>query len=107
LIKREQLPYVLRTVAATAKPGKLRIPRIDEPIVKHLSSLWKSCTGVAAASRQIESRGGPKQVFGVAFLLASDRVEAFKEALERHSDEARRLGLAYYLEGPRPAFTFT
>jgi len=107
LLKRERIPYMLRTVPATSRPGRVRIPQIDEPIAAHLGGLWKACAGVAAASRQIEARGGPKQVFGAAFLLAASRIEAFKETLEEHNGDARRLGLAYYLEGPRPPYTFT
>jgi hypothetical protein len=106
LLKRERVPYMLRTIPATSRPGKLRVPEIDAHVTAHLSQMWKACSGVASAARQIQARGGPKQVFGAAFLIGSARVEAFKETLEQLNGDARRLGLAYYLEGPKPPYTF-
>jgi hypothetical protein len=107
LLRRERAPYMLRTIPSANRPGRVRIARFDEPIVAHLNQVWKACTGVATASRQVEAHGGPKQVFGAAFLLASNRVPFFREALEHYDGDARRLGLTYYLEGPRPAYTFS
>ncbi len=106
LLARERAPYTLRTVPMSTRPGKLRIPAIDEPITAHLNALWKACGAATAASRQIEPRGGSKQVFGVAFLVASNRVDAFRETLMQFDGPARNLGLAYYLEGPHPPYTF-
>jgi hypothetical protein len=106
LLKSERVPYMVRVNPLTSRAGKLRIPPIDEPIATHLTALWKACGSVAAASRQVELWGGPHHVFGVSLLIASNRVEAFKSALEGLDGSARGLGLSYYLEGPRPPYTF-
>jgi hypothetical protein len=105
-VKRERIPYMVRVAPLTSRAGKLRTSGVAEPIAAHLGTLWKACGSVAAASRQVELHGGPHQVFGVSFLVAANRVEAFKETLERLNGPARSLGLAYYLEGPRPPYTF-
>lgn len=106
LLDLRRKPYVLRAVPATTRAGKLRILEVAEPIANHLNALWKACGALATAARQVEPDGGPKHVLGAAFLFPSNRIGAFRAALEAQDGAARQLGLSYYVEGPRPPYTF-
>ncbi len=106
LLRAERIPYMLRTIPTTSRTVRLRVPETGEGIGLHLNELWKACSSIAVAARQIEASGGAKQVFGATFLIASNRVDALKETLAFYDGAARQLGLTYYLEGPRPPYSF-
>lgn len=99
-------PYVLRIAPVRSRAGTLRLPHVGESVAEHLGALWRTCSAVASGARQIELSGDARHLFGGTFLIASNRVDAFKETLEHFSGAARGFGLAYYLEGPRPPYTF-
>lgn len=98
-------PYVLRVAPLRARAGAPRLATAG-PIGDHLNRMWTDCAAIVAGSRQIELSGDPHHLFGAAFLLEPGQVAAFQEALEHSYGAGRELGLAYYLEGPRPPYSF-
>ncbi|MBC5829806.1 MAG: GvpL/GvpF family gas vesicle protein [Candidatus Eremiobacteraeota bacterium] len=94
-------PYLLRVATASAESSA-----IEGAYAPHLRVLWKACAHLAFDSRPIEPQANARYVFGAVLLMLETRVEALRAKLMTHAQDARALGITYYLEGPHPPFNF-
>ena len=96
-------PYALLAASPGARPQSVHVaPHVAD----HLIRLWKCCGALATAARSIDCTLEPQRSFEAVFLLSADGTPKFHEALIRWAASAKPLGLTYYVEGPRPPFTF-
>lgn len=96
-------PCALHSAELIARPEPAHMaPHIAD----HLIRLWKCCGALATAARSIDTTMEATRSFEAVFLLSDEGTRKFHEALTRWAACAKPLGLTYYVEGPRPPFTF-